>query len=79
MDTTTLMQFFSNSKFSQYKTFVDDYMKFMVIHSGDDNKAMEKCFEFFVELITRVEYEQKRLDHMQGESKNDKNIKRRPI
>ena len=72
MDASTLISFFANSKWQQYKHFVEDYTKFAIQDAEKNDRSIEKYLEFFVDLINRVDYEQKRLDEMQKETSYEK-------
>ena len=71
MDTETLVAFFANNKWQKYRSFTADYTEFALKHAGNDPKKLEKSLDFFVDLINRVEFEQKRCDDLE-------NMKRRP-
>ena len=69
MDTETLVAFFANNKWQKYKAYTSDFTEFAIQHAAGDSKKLEKSLDFFVDLINRVEIEQKRLDDLQNMSK----------
>ena len=68
MDASTLIAFFENNKWQKYKSFVEDFTEFTLKHAHGNEKELEKALEFFVDLINRIEFEQKRLDTLKGDA-----------
>jgi hypothetical protein len=66
MDTEALVSFFANHRWQKYKAFTKEFTEFTLGHAGGNPKELEKALEFFVDLINRVEFEQKRLDDLTG-------------